>query len=298
MANLDEMQVRTLVDETDMGELRPGMLTTVTVEAFPDRTFRGQVEKIEPQAEVQQNVTMFPVIVNLDNRAGLLKPGMNAEVEILIDQATDVLLVPNTAIVQMQDVGPAALALGLDVESLDLTQFMRAGRRAEGMAPGGAAPGEGTGPTREAAASGEPATDPAATSAQDQIQRLRAQVQAGEITQDSMRAVMQSLRGQGGFAGFASAPQASADGAPARETRPAVVFVIGPDSIPQPRMVRMGLNDWDNTQVVDGLAGDETLVVVGAAQLQAQQQEWLDRIRSRNNGSPFGGPGMGGRPPR
>jgi HlyD family secretion protein len=112
MANLDEMQVRTLVDETDMGELRPGMQTTVQVEAFPDRTFRGEVQKIEPQAEVQQNVTMFPVIVNLDNRAGLLKPGMNAEVEILIDQALDVLMVPNTAIVQLQDVGPAALALG------------------------------------------------------------------------------------------------------------------------------------------------------------------------------------------
>ncbi|MDP2959458.1 MAG: efflux RND transporter periplasmic adaptor subunit, partial [Longimicrobiales bacterium] len=141
MANLDNMQVRTLVDETDMGEIRAGLTTNVTVEAFPDRTFSGNVQKIEPQAVVQQNVTMFPVIVTLDNRSGLLRPGMNAEVAILIAQATDVLLVPNTAIVRPQDVGPAALALGLDVESMDLTQFMGAGR--DGGRRNGAAPGAG-----------------------------------------------------------------------------------------------------------------------------------------------------------
>jgi HlyD family secretion protein len=298
MANLDEMQVRTLVDETDMGELRPGMQTTVQVEAFPDRTFRGEVQKIEPQAEVQQNVTMFPVIVNLDNRAGLLKPGMNAEVEILIDQALDVLMVPNTAIVQLQDVGPAAMALGLDVESMDLGQFMRAGRGNGGARPGGGAPGE-IAATREGGQLGGGASQPGAEAgdaggeARSQIQRLRAQVEAGEITQDSLRALMQSLRGQSGAFGGGRRTMDDGD-APARETRPAVVFVMGADSVPEPRTIRVGLNDWDNTQVVSGLDGNEILVVVGAAQLQAQQQEWLNNIRSRMGGSPFGG-GMGGR---
>jgi HlyD family secretion protein len=292
MANLEEMQVRTLVDETDMGELRPGMQTTVRVEAFPDRTFRGEVQKIEPQAEVLQNVTMFPVIVNLDNRAGLLKPGMNAEVEILIDQALDVLMVPNTAIVQLQDVGPAAMALGLDVESLDLAQFMRAGRGNGGGRPGVGLPGESAAVSEgRDAGPGESEPGAAAGDARSQIQRLRAQVEAGEITQDSMRALMQSMRGQAGVSG--GGRPAMADGeAPVRETRPAVVFVMGVDSIPEPRTIRVGLNDWDNTQVVSGLDGDEILVVVGAAQLQAQQQEWLNNIRSRMGGSPFGG-GMG-----
>ena len=57
MADLGDMQVRTLVDETDMGELKAGMQTSVRVEAFPDRTFQGIVEKIEPQAQVEQNVS-------------------------------------------------------------------------------------------------------------------------------------------------------------------------------------------------------------------------------------------------
>ena len=116
MADLGEMQVRTLVDETDMGQLKAGLEAAVQVEAYPGRTFLGYVEKIEPQAVVQQNVTMFPVIVHLDNRSGLLKPGMNAEVEVLIDEATDVLLVPNNAIVNTGDVGPAAMVLGLEIE--------------------------------------------------------------------------------------------------------------------------------------------------------------------------------------
>ena len=75
MASLLEMQVRTLVDETDMGPIRPGMPALVQVEAFRDRQFQGTVEKVEPQGVVESNVTMFPVIVRLDNRDGTLRPG-------------------------------------------------------------------------------------------------------------------------------------------------------------------------------------------------------------------------------
>ena len=69
--------------------------------------------------------------------------------------------------------------------------------------------------------------------------------------------------------------------------------------MPEPRAVQIGLGDWDNTQVVSGLEEGETLVIVGAAQLQAQQDAFLQQMRSRmGGGSPFGGggsPGRGGR---
>src|SRR5690606_27307506 len=67
MADLSQMQVRTLVDETDIGQIRPGQTARVMVEAYPGRVFTGEVLKIEPQAVVDQNVTMFPVLVLLDN---------------------------------------------------------------------------------------------------------------------------------------------------------------------------------------------------------------------------------------
>ncbi len=299
MANLGEMQVRTLVDETDMGDLEPGLAAVVRVEAYPDRTFQGTVDKIEPQATVEQNVTMFPVIISIDNRSGLLRPGMNAEVEIEIDEALDVVMVPNNAIVQTSDVGPAAMALGLDLESLDMSAFMggrgaRGGmgaRGAAGAGPGGAAaPSGGATPAGAAAAAGASTEGPMA-----QVQALRAQVEAGEITQDSMRAVMQSLRAGGGMAAgrTPTIPGGDPSAAPPRETMPAAVFVLGADSIPEPRLVQIGIGDWDNTQVVSGVDEGETLVIVGAAQLQAQQDAFLQRMRQRGGGSPFGGGGPG-----
>jgi HlyD family secretion protein len=312
MADLGEMQVRTLVDETDVGELTAGLQAAVRVEAYPERTFQGVIDKIEPQATVEQNVTMFPVIVTIDNRSGLLRPGMNAEVEVFIDEALDVVLVPNNAVVQPADVGPAAMALGLDLEALDLSQFMRmgrggggagrgadgaGGRAAEGGPRGGpqrATEGAPAGPAQAPAGGGggADAADPGARMA-----ALRAQVQSGEITQDSMRAALQALRGQGGGgAGFfrpgAGAPGSGAGGATRAATRGGVVFVLGTDSIPEPRLVQLGLGDWDHTQVVSGLEEGETLVIVGAAQLQAQQQAFLNQMRSRmGGGGPFGGGG-------
>jgi HlyD family secretion protein len=302
MANLKEMQVRTLVDETDMGQLASGLEAIVTVEAFPDESFRGVVDKIEPQATVVQNVTMFPVIVSLDNSAGLLKPGMNAEVEVLIDEALDVLLVPNNAIVQTSDVGPAAMALGLNIDDMDLTQFMRGGRGGsrggQGFAGGR---GQGGRPQSEGAeaASGEDDSPPGdgqdeQGSIMAQLQELRAQVESGEISQESMRAEMQRL---GGGRGGRAARGGGADvtRASTRDTRPAVVFVMGADSIPKPRLVQMGLNDWDHTQIVMGVEAGDVLVVVGAAQLMAQQQEFQARMMSRMGGNLFGGSmGRGG----
>jgi HlyD family secretion protein len=114
MADLSEMQVRALVDETDIGEVRPGNSVEVRVEAYPERVFYGEVLKIEPQAVVEQNVTMFPVIVRLDNTEGLLRPGMNAGISVEIARRADVLTVPNEAVVALQDAEAVGRMLGVD----------------------------------------------------------------------------------------------------------------------------------------------------------------------------------------
>jgi HlyD family secretion protein len=314
MANLDQMQVRTLVDETDVGQLRKGLEATVKVEAYPDRTFHGEVQKIEPQAVNQQNVTMFNVIVNLDNHEGLLKPGMNAEVTIIVNQAPNALLVPNGAIVQPREVGPAALALGLDIDKLDLTQFGAFGGRRNGDTASGtrtAAAGRSGRARSGGAQAGDPpdaegapagATGGQRSSSQRYAQRtagqgqtrlsgtraaefdsLRAKVARGEITQDSMRVLMTELR-QG----------AMGQDSTSANSKSAVVFVVK-NGVPEPRLIRVGINNWDNTEVLSGLEENDTLAVVSAAQLQAQQQEFMNRIRSRA-GSMFGGGMMGGGP--
>ena len=282
MANLEQMQVRTLVDETDMGEIRAGMRATVTVEAYPDRPFIGEVEKIEPQAVVQQNVTMFPVIVRLDNRSGLLKPGMNAEVEVSVAEAPSVLLIPNAAVVTPQEAVAAALVLGLSEDAVDVRSMfagMGGGRGSGGglVGQGGGRRAGGQGVTPER---GGGATQPGAA--------RETPGQSGGV-------------GAGAVVGAGRLPGDPAEGGSraAVESRRAVVFVMAPGGTIEPRAVMIGLNDWDFTQVVVGLEEGEQVALIGAAQLRASQDAFLERIRSRS--SPFGGGGPGsggGRGPR
>ena len=287
MANLNDMQVRTLVDETDMGEIRPGMVANVDVEAFPNRAFQGTVEKIEPQAVVQQNITMFPVIVTLDNRDGLLKPGMNAEVEVIIAQEPGALTVPNNTVVQPQDMAPAAMVLGLDPRDFPLDRGVWAELQRSMTVveeDGTEAAGSGDGPAVE---SDSPGMDMA---------EIRAKVQSGDISRDSARVLFQAAGGRPGGQGArpGGAPGAGgpggfgpSQGQGAQRFKPAYVFVVSAEGVIEPRPVLTGLSDWDNTQVVAGLAEGEQVAQIGAAQLQARQQEFLNNIRQRRGGGPF-----------
>lgn len=272
MANLDQMQVRTLVDETDMGRIRAGMASSVAVEAFPGRPFNGEVEKIEPQAVVQQNVTMFPVIVRLDNRAGLLRPGMNGEVEVSVAERPQTLLVPNSAIVKAQDMAPAAMVLGLDPETIEFDQGQYRTLMAELR-------GEDTDAET-------PAPEPAAGA--PSMQEVRALVQSGEISRDSARVLFQAAGGGRGGAPGSGAARAQDPSAP----QPAIAFVRQADGTFAPRAILTGVNDWDNTEVLAGIEEGEEVAQIGAAALQAQQQEFINRMRERMGG---GVPGMGGR---
>lgn len=114
MADLSSVEVRTLVDETDIGKIRPGQPAMVTVTAFPNQPFRGEVQKIEPQANADQTVTTFAVRIVLKNDSGLLKPGMNADVAILVTESRDVLAVPTAALRTDRDVATSAALVGLD----------------------------------------------------------------------------------------------------------------------------------------------------------------------------------------
>lgn len=118
MADLSAVQIRALVDETDIGKVQPGMPAEVTVAAYPNQPFGGSVVKIEPQAVVDQNVTMFAVLVSIQNPDGLLKPGMNAEVDISIARSEDVLTVPVMALRTQRDIPTTASLIGFDEEEL------------------------------------------------------------------------------------------------------------------------------------------------------------------------------------
>ena len=131
MADLSVVRIRALFNENDIGNVHPGEAANVTVDAYPDRRFGGVVEKIEPQAVIQQNVTMFPVLVNLENHEGLLKPGMNGEVSVLIDERDNVLAIPNDAIKSPREAVATGAMLGMSADTIT------AELRAQGFSGGG-----------------------------------------------------------------------------------------------------------------------------------------------------------------
>ncbi len=113
MADLSTVQVRALVDETDVGKIQPGKPVLVKVTAYPNQPFPGTVDKIEPQAKEDQSVTTFAVLIRLPNPQGLLKPGMNADVEIKVDERLNVVAVPTGVLHTQREIPTMATELGL-----------------------------------------------------------------------------------------------------------------------------------------------------------------------------------------
>ena len=118
MADLTRVRARVRVDETDIGKLSAGVQARIHVAAYPGREFSGAVEKIEPQAVVDQNVTMFAVLIDIGNEEGLLRPGMNVDAVFDVARRDAVLLLPVMALRAQRDVDATAEILGLDVETL------------------------------------------------------------------------------------------------------------------------------------------------------------------------------------
>ena len=366
MADLNQVRVRALVTEADIGAIQAGMTATVTVDAYPDRPFRGSVEKIEPQAVVQQSVTMFPVLVTISNLEGLLRPGMNGEVSILIDRRENVLAVPNDAIRNLRESATAASALGLNPDSVQAQiraqmASMGGGMGGQGGRPGanatpsGGTPNVSRGEVMLVSEQGQDGQQPNGRQlpdvsdkdcdavkatfakhpdAEQKLAGFRSRVQSGELDFQAVRAESQKIyesigldprvagacrmrerqraSGDSGRAGgrqSANAGQRGGSGSqgdrgfvpekgggvstpvqagefPSRRARPSLVFVAE-NGVYKPRIIRLGVANFDYTEVLGGLKEGEQVALLAAAAMQAKREEQNNRIRSMG-----GVPGM------
>jgi HlyD family secretion protein len=96
--DLSDMQVETSIDEADVGRMRNGQRASFTVDAFPGRTFNGEVKQIRKSALSSQNVVTYTVLISAANPDGSLMPGMTANVRIVTDTRDSVLKVQNAAL--------------------------------------------------------------------------------------------------------------------------------------------------------------------------------------------------------
>jgi HlyD family secretion protein len=96
--DLKRITVWISVNEADVGSIYPGQPVTFTVDAFPNREFKGEVGKIRLNATMTQNVVTYTVEVNTNNDDGKLLPYLTANAKFIIGRREDVLLVPNAAL--------------------------------------------------------------------------------------------------------------------------------------------------------------------------------------------------------
>ena len=91
------MQIEASVVEADIGQVAVGQKVTFSVDAFPGKEFKGEVAQVRSAPRTDQNVVTYPVIVRIKND-GDLRPGMTANLSILVVNREDVLRIPNAAL--------------------------------------------------------------------------------------------------------------------------------------------------------------------------------------------------------
>jgi len=96
--DLKRMQVWVAVNEADIGQIKPGLPVSFTVDAFPGEKFVGKVGKVRLNATMTQNVVTYTVEVDTDNSSGRLLPYLTANLQFEIERKENVLLVPNAAL--------------------------------------------------------------------------------------------------------------------------------------------------------------------------------------------------------
>jgi HlyD family secretion protein len=96
--DLTRMQIDTSVDEADIGKVTEGQKVEFTMDAYPEETFTGIVSVIRNAPITVQNVVTYNVVITVDNQEGKLKPGMTANVSIILEEKQNVLSLPNAAL--------------------------------------------------------------------------------------------------------------------------------------------------------------------------------------------------------
>ena len=281
--DLSQMQIVLAIDESDIGQVKPGRPVTFSVDAFPDKQYRGTVQQVRLSATNTNNVITYPVVVAVDNSDRTLLPGMTANADIEVSRQSGVLRVPNSALrfkpaddanaatASGQPTAPSGrgmsgvvdelptIAKGLNLDAAQQSAFDAELTAVRAQAAARRAPT--TSGSNKAGASLFGGAGPGGGGGQ----RNRGGTSAGD--QGAMRQRMLDRLGQQ-FASFRTtldtAQQQKWDGAIAAlaSARRAPIYLLV-DGKPKQAMVRVGASDGSNTQVSGDIHEGDT-VIVGA----------------------------------
>lgn len=252
--DLTKMQVNTNIDEADVGRIKTGMEASFSVDAYPGETFTGTISQVRLAATTVQNVVTYNAIIDVPNPQLKLKPGMTANVKILIEKAENVLKVPNSA-----------LRFKPALSDAEMEAAYKRGGEEKYYA------------FTKAMSGGSGSATPVATSAP---------AQGGS----SMGGNMGGSRG--GFGGGGSTPRRDPAASMNRSSRGrrVPVWILGEDKQLRPTVIKLGLTDGISTEIADGKLkqGDR---IINGLEFDPNRQAGGNTSTSRapGFGSPMGG---------
>jgi HlyD family secretion protein len=259
--DLAKMQITAAVAESDIGAVEAGQDVTFNVDAFPNRAFTGRVTQVRNAPKTTSNVVTYETIINVDNKDLKLRPGMTANVSIIVASRENTLRIPNAALrVRLPEnsgVKPAT------APAATVTAAAAGPARPTGTAPavaageerrtreGGGAEGGGR---RGGGFLGADATP-------EQREQMRAVMKEVGITNPreatpEQREQLRKLLTERGLI-----PAAAAPGETTVTTR-TIYRLPGGDkaAIPEPVSVKIGITDGSGSELVDGITEGETIV--------------------------------------
>ena len=273
--DLSSMEIYANVDEADVGRVRTGQPVTFSVNAYPNREFRGEVKLVRLGSQTIQNVVIYTAVISFQNQRRELLPGMTATLRIISDRRDNVVRVPNSALrwrpagtaaeapqpqQSANPFGPPQIGRGWGggrqmnefVESLKTELGLDANQREQVEAIVAAARPQFAG-----------LTDPSLDRNQrlERVRQIRADMarRIETILTEAQRPTFADIRARydGGRGG--------AGGQPGR------VFVVGEDGKPQAVAIRLGATDGSTTEVVSGAIEPGREVIIGGGPPAAAQ---------------------------
>lgn len=124
------------VDETNIGKTKVGQQVEFYVDSFPDKTFRGSIDKLYPQPQTKDNIVYYLAIMSIPKEdAAFLRPEMTTHVKVIFEEKRDILTVPNAAVKFEEGKQIAYKVVGPNkVEKLELKTGLRGEEKTEILA--------------------------------------------------------------------------------------------------------------------------------------------------------------------
>ncbi|MBI2813874.1 MAG: efflux RND transporter periplasmic adaptor subunit [Opitutae bacterium] len=256
--DLANMRITAAVAEADIGAVESGQRVTFTVDAFPNRAFAGQVTQVRNAPKTAQNVVSYETIISVDNKDLKLRPGMTANVSIVVASRDEALRIPNSALrVRLPDVSGAKPPAPTIATVAPATSAAGPEARPERRPREDGGPGEG-GSRRGGGMFGGDASP-------EQREKMRAVM--AEVGLTSFRDATPEQREQFRklLAERGLAPAAPAPGEAVAASRTVYRLPGGNKAaVPEAVSLKIGITDGITSEVVDGLAEGD-LVVTGVA---------------------------------